>query len=55
MSAMFRNPSINIYSHDIVRLVTFYERLGFRETFRTPKNGTPVHVELTLDRRDRLG
>ena len=45
---MFRNPAINIYSHDVVRLVTFYERLGFRETFRTPKDGTPVHVEVTL-------
>jgi hypothetical protein len=31
-----RNPAINIYSHDLGRLVTFYERLGFRETFRTP-------------------
>jgi catechol 2,3-dioxygenase-like lactoylglutathione lyase family enzyme len=46
---MFRNPSINIYSRDVVRLVAFYERLGFRETFRTPKDGTPVHVEVTLD------
>lgn len=46
---MFRNPSINIYSKDVVRLVTFYEGLGFRETFRTPKTGTPAHVQLTLD------
>ncbi len=46
---MFRNPQINIYSHDILRLVTFYERLGFRETFRTPREGSPIHVELTLD------
>jgi predicted enzyme related to lactoylglutathione lyase len=46
---MFRNPSINIYSHDIIRLVTFYERLGFRETFRTPKDGPPDHVQVTLD------
>lgn len=45
---MFRNPAINIYSQDVVRLVSFYERLGFRETFRTPKEGTPVHVEVTL-------
>jgi uncharacterized glyoxalase superfamily protein PhnB len=35
--------------YDVVRLVTFYERLGFRETFRTPKDGTPVHAEVTLD------
>lgn len=45
---MFRNPSINIYCHDVDRFVTFYEHLGFRETFRTPKKGTPVHVEVTL-------
>jgi catechol 2,3-dioxygenase-like lactoylglutathione lyase family enzyme len=40
---------INIYSRDVMRLVSFYERLGFRETFRTPAQGTPVHVELNLD------
>jgi lactoylglutathione lyase len=32
-----------------VRLVSFYEGLGFRETFRTPKDGTPDHVEVVLD------
>jgi uncharacterized glyoxalase superfamily protein PhnB len=46
---MFRNPAINVYSHDVLRLVSFYEGLGFRETFRTPTEGTPVHVELVLD------
>lgn len=46
---MFRSPAINVYSHDVMRLASFYEGLGFRETFRTPKEGTPVHVELTLD------
>lgn len=46
---MFRTPAINIYSQDVPRLVKFYESLGFRETFRTPKDGTPNHVELTLD------
>jgi uncharacterized glyoxalase superfamily protein PhnB len=46
---MFRNPAINVYSHDVLRLVSFYEGLGFRETFRTPAEGTPVHVELALD------
>ena len=45
----FRNPMINIYSHDLGRLAGFYERLGFRETFRTPEEGAPVHVEVTLD------
>ena len=46
---MFRSPAINIYSRDVLRLVGFYESLGFRETFRTPEEGTPVHVEVTLD------
>ena len=46
---MFSSPAINVYSHDVVQLVSFYERLGFRETFRTPKDGTPVHVEVRLD------
>jgi catechol 2,3-dioxygenase-like lactoylglutathione lyase family enzyme len=46
---MFSSPAINIYSHDVVRPVTFYEGLGFRETFRTPKDGTPDHVEVVLD------
>jgi len=43
-----RNPMINIYSHDLARLTSFYERLGFRETFRTPKAGAPIHVEVRL-------
>jgi catechol 2,3-dioxygenase-like lactoylglutathione lyase family enzyme len=46
---MFRSPAINIYSHDVERLASFYEGLGFRETFRTPKDGTPDHVEVVLD------
>jgi uncharacterized glyoxalase superfamily protein PhnB len=44
-----RSPQINIYSYDVIRLVGFYQRLGFRETFRTPEQGMPVHVELSLD------
>jgi catechol 2,3-dioxygenase-like lactoylglutathione lyase family enzyme len=46
---MFSSPAINVYSRDVLRLVAFYAALGFRETFRTPKDGTPVHVELVLD------
>jgi predicted enzyme related to lactoylglutathione lyase len=45
----FRSPQINVYTHDVGRLVAFYEGLGFRETFRTPKDGEPIHVELGLD------
>ncbi len=46
---MFQSPAINVYSYNLPRLVDFYERLGFKETFRTPKEGAPKHVELTLD------
>jgi catechol 2,3-dioxygenase-like lactoylglutathione lyase family enzyme len=46
---VFRTPAINVYSRDVLRLVAFYEGLGFRETFRTPKERTPDHVEIVLD------
>jgi len=46
---VFRNPQINIYSHDVMRLVKFYEGIGFRESFRSPRNGEPDHIELALD------
>ena len=39
----------NLYSADEPRAVAFYERLGFTETFRTPSDGPPIHVELGLD------
>ena len=32
-----------------MRLVEFYEELGFRETLRTSEEGIPIHVEVTLD------
>jgi glyoxylase I family protein len=46
---VFRSPQINLYVDDLPRSVAFYERLGFAETFRTPVEGTPIHVELVLD------
>lgn len=46
---MFQSPSINIISRDVDRLESFYERLGFHETYRTPKDGAPTHVEVTLE------
>jgi catechol 2,3-dioxygenase-like lactoylglutathione lyase family enzyme len=46
---MFSSPQVNIYSEDIVRSVEFYRGLGFEETFRTPHEGTPIHIELELD------
>lgn len=45
----FHNPALNLYVRDVVQEVRFYtDLLGFTETFRTPKEGTPVHVEMRL-------
>jgi catechol 2,3-dioxygenase-like lactoylglutathione lyase family enzyme len=49
LPSMFSKAAINVYSRDVVRLVAFYEGLGFRETFRTPQDGVPDHVEVVLD------
>lgn len=46
---MFARPQINIYASDVLRSVAFYRDCGFEETFRTPREGTPIHVELRLD------
>lgn len=46
---MFRTPQINLYSRDVARAVAFYAALGFAETFRTPQEGPPDHVEVALD------
>ena len=47
---IFQNHSIRVLPRDVIRLVGFYERLGFRETYRPPKEGAPAHVEVTSDR-----
>jgi lactoylglutathione lyase len=40
----------NLYTNDIEAGLRFYrDLLGFTETFRTPRDGPPEHVELTLD------
>jgi catechol 2,3-dioxygenase-like lactoylglutathione lyase family enzyme len=46
---MFFTPQVNIFSEDVDRSVAFYTRLGFAETFRSPRDGAPLHVELVLD------
>jgi lactoylglutathione lyase len=47
---MFADAFVNLYTADIEAGLRFYrDQLGFRETFRTPTEGTPEHVELTLD------
>jgi lactoylglutathione lyase len=41
---------VNLYTGDIEAGLHFYrDLLGFTETFRTPKDGVPEHVELRLD------
>lgn len=46
---MFLTPQVNLYTHDVPRSRAFYGALGFSETFRTPLDGPPIHVELVLD------
>lgn len=46
---MFSDCLINLYTRDIEAGLRFYrDLLGFRETFRTPREGVPEHVELRL-------
>ncbi len=47
---MFTSAFVNLYTRDIEAGLRFYrDLLGFRETFRTPDEGTPEHVELELN------
>lgn len=46
----FRDPSINLYVKGAEKSAAFYRELfGFRETFRTPDEGIPDHIELKKD------
>ena len=45
----FRTPQIVLFSGDVERAADFYQAAGFTEVFRTPAEGTPVHVDLELD------
>ena len=46
---MFDTGLVNVYTADIEAGIHFYrDLLGFVETFRTPTEGTPEHVELRL-------
>src|SRR5699024_5304626 len=42
------NPQVILFSADVERSVAFYRRLGFREVFRVPTEGVPIHVDLEL-------
>lgn len=47
---MFVTGFVNLYTHDIEAGLHFYrDLLGFAETFRTPAEGIPEHVELRLN------
>ena len=47
---MFKTGFVNLYTDDIEAGIRFYcGLLGFRETFRTPKEGVPEHVEFALE------
>lgn len=46
---MFDSALVNLYTRDIEAGIRFYrDLLGFTETFRTPREGTPSHIELEL-------
>ena len=46
---MFASGLVNLYTRDIEAGLRFYrDLLGFTETFRTPSDGVPAHVELQL-------
>jgi lactoylglutathione lyase len=47
---VFATGFVNVYTADIEASLHFYRDLvGFEETFRTPKEGIPEHVELALN------
>lgn len=47
---MFQTGFVNLYTTDIEAGIRFYcDLLGFRETFRTPREGVPAHIEFALE------
>jgi lactoylglutathione lyase len=48
--SMYLDCLVNLYTRDIEAGLRFYrDLLGFTETFRTPAEGTPSHVEFRLN------
>jgi lactoylglutathione lyase len=45
---MFSELQVNLYVEDVERAVGFYRALGAVESFRTPAEGVPDHVEVHL-------
>jgi hypothetical protein len=52
---MFHPPQITFYSKHVNRLRDFYLGLGFEQRFQHPRDGQPIHVELTLVSRACCG
>lgn len=47
---MFQSALVNLYTSDIEAGIRFYrDLLRFTETFRTPTEGIPEHIEMELD------
>ena len=47
---MFDTALVNLYTRDIEAGIRFYrDLLGFVETFRTPADGVPAHIEMRLN------
>ena len=45
---MITSGLVNVFTHDIDRALDFYQGvLGLPETFRTPQQGAPEHVEMS--------
>jgi lactoylglutathione lyase len=50
LSSMFSAALVNLYTGNIEAGIRFYrDLLGFRETFRTPRDGRPEHIEFQLN------
>src|SRR5215472_602557 len=47
--SVFREPQVILFSDDLPRAAEFYASLGFKQTFRVPADGPPIHVDLVLD------
>lgn len=46
MTFQIEGFQVNLFAEEIEPTVAFYRRLGFRESFRTPLEGPPTHVEV---------
>ena len=42
---LFTGSQVNVYADDVERVVGFYTRLGFVESYRYAPDGVPWHVE----------